>query len=233
MANAMPRVRSVPSPAPPAAGSMSGTHHRRKRRANPLVVGGVMAAAVAALGFAALYGSAADTVAALAVARPVAAGHALSDADLREVEVKAGPGVALVPAVRRSALIGRRPAAPLVAGALLSEAQLAPDRALEPGTVVAAVPLKAGQFPPGLVTGDQVDVVVTGGAVALATDALAASGAGGAVLTRSARVAGVIAASGAGGQAAVVSLVVADTVGPNVVAAAGAGQVGLLLAPSR
>lgn len=67
------------------------------------------------------------------------------------MEVRTGPGVALVPAARRSALIGRRPATPLVAGALLSEAQLAPHRALEPGTVVAAVALKAGQFPPGLV----------------------------------------------------------------------------------
>lgn len=221
MANAMPRVRPVPPPAP-TTGLPVGAHQRRRRRANPLVLGGTLAAAVAALGFAALYGSAADTVAALAVARPVAAGHALADADLREVEVRAGPGVTLVPAARRSALIGRRPATPLVAGALLSEAQLAPDRGLEPGTVVAAVALKAGQFPPGLVTGDRVDVVVT-----------AAAGSAGVVLVRSARVADVVAASGAGGQAAVVSLVVPDAVGPNLVAAAGAGQVGLLLAPSR
>ena len=222
MANAMPRVRPVPPPAPTTAGLPAGGFQRGRRRANPLVLGGTLAAAVAALGFAALYGSAADTVAALAVARPVAAGHALVDADLREVEVRTGPGVALVPAARRSALIGRRPASPLVAGALLSEAQLAPDRALEPGTVVAAMALKAGQFPPGLVTGDRVDVVVT-----------AAAGSAGGVLARSARVSGVVAASGAGGQAAVVSLVVADAVGPHLVAAAGAGHVGLLLAPSR
>lgn len=221
MANAMPRVRPVPPPAPPTAGLPPGAYQRRRRRANPLVLGGTLAAAVAALGFAALYGSAANTVAALAVARPVAAGHALVDADLREVEVRAGPGVALVSAARRSALIGRRPATPLVAGALLSEAQLAPDRALEPGTVIAAVALKAGQFPPGLMTGDRVDVVVT---TAEST---------GEVLARGARVSGVVAASGAGGQAAVVSLVVADAVGPDLVAAAGTGQVGLLLAPSR
>ncbi|MGH9151247.1 MAG: hypothetical protein ACRD03_02335, partial [Acidimicrobiales bacterium] len=154
----MPRVRPVPPPPAPTTGLPAGVHQRRRRRANPLVLGGTLVAAVAALGFAALYGSAADTVAALAVARPVPAGHALVDADLREVEVRTGPGVALVGAARRSALIGRRPATPLVAGALLSEAQLAPDRALEPGTVVAAVALKAGQFPPGLVTGDRVDV---------------------------------------------------------------------------
>ena len=220
MANAMPRVRPVPPPAPTTAGLPAGVHQRRRRRANPLVLGGTLAAAVAALGFAALYGSAADTVAALAVARPVAAGHALVDADLREVEVRTGPGVALVPAARRSALIGRRPANPLVAGSLLSEAQLAPDRVLEAGTVVAAVALKAGQFPPGLVPGDRVDVVVTAGSA-------------GAVIATGARVAGVVAASGPGGQAAAVSLVVADAVGPDLVAAAGAGQVGLLLAPSR
>jgi len=221
MANAMPRVRPVPPPAPPTAGLPPSAHQRRRRRANPLVLGGTLAATVAALGFAALYGSAANTVAALAVARPVAAGHALVDADLREVEVRVGPGVALVPAARRSALIGRRPASPLVAGALLSETQLAPERALQPGTVVAAVALKAGQFPPGLMTGDRVDVVVTTAESA------------GEVLARGARVSGVVAATGAGGQAAVVSLVVADAVGPRLVAAAGAGQVGLLLAPSR
>lgn len=229
MANTMPRVRSIP-PASPAAGPAP---RRRRRRANPLVVGGVLAAAVAALGFAALYTSAADTVAALAVARPVAAGHALADADLREVDVKAGPGVALVPAARRGALIGRRPAVPLVAGALLSEAQLAPERALEPGTVVAAVALKAGQYPPGLVAGDRVDVVVTGAAVALAGGTPPSAGVGGAVLARGARVAALAAATGAGGQAVVVSLVVDDAVGPDLVGAASAGQVGLLLAPSR
>lgn len=231
MANAAPpslhRVRPGPSldlrnASPPSS---------RRRMANPLVVGGVLTAILAALAFAALYGGASDKVAALVVARSVPAGQALQAGDLREVEISRGPGLVVVPATQRGRLIGRRPATALIAGSLLNEAQLAPKRTLPAGQVVVAIPLKAGQFPPELAGGDEVIVVVTGTAVSLGRDASPASEVGGAVLARNARVVAVSAAAGAGGQTAVVSLVVEEGVAPDLVGAAGAGQVGLVLAP--
>lgn len=215
----MPHVRSMPTA--PAMGPLNPPSRPRRRRANPLVVGGVLAAAVAALGFAALYGSAADTTAVLMVARPVAAGHALVDADLAETQVRVDAGVAVVPAARRSDLLGRRPAVPLAAGALLAEAQLAPERPLAPGTVVAALALKPGAYPPSLRPGDVVDVVTTG--------PTGGAEAGPGVLAPAALVSGVDRSA----TATVVSVVVDQGAGPAVVAAAGAGQVGLLLEPGR
>ena len=193
----------------------------------PLLLAGVVTAVVSGLGFAALYGGASDRVAALAVARPVAAGATIAPGDLREVELSRGPGVAIVAASRRGEMIGRRTAVALTPGSLLNEAQFANQLELEPGQVVAAVALKAGQYPPELAAGDSVLVVAT------SAPAGSAGSVGGTVLAEQARVSGLRIGSGPGGQAAVVSLVVDRTLAPDLVVAASAGQVGLALAGGR
>ncbi|MGH9181131.1 MAG: SAF domain-containing protein [Acidimicrobiales bacterium] len=146
--------------------------------------------------------------------------------DLREVELSRGPGLAVVEASRRSEMVGRRTAVALLPGSLLNEAQFANRQELEPGHVVAAVALKAGQYPPEMATGDQVLIVAIG---ASADGVIAPSSAGGTVLGEAARVSGIRLGSGPGGQAAVVSLVVERAVATDLVAAAGADRVGLVL----
>ncbi len=114
----------------------------------------------------------------------------------------------------------------LVPGSLLNETRFADTVALEPGLVVAAVALKAGQYPPELATGDRVLVVGTGPA---AEPGGLPGSAAGRVLAEGARVSGIRTGSGPGGQAAVVSLVVERELAAELVAAAGAGQVGPVL----
>ena len=213
------------SPTPSPTAPRPGPVPRRPTRS--LVLVGVAGAVLSGLVFAALYQRASARVAALAVARPVAAGAELTAADLREVEVSAGAGLALVPASRRAAVIGRRAAVALVPGALLTEAQLGAGPDLAPGTVLVALALRAGQFPPALAVGDRVGVVVTGQAPPTGGEAR------GRVVSTGARVAGLDRAPGPGGEGAVVSLVVEATAAPDLLAAAaGGGHVAVVVLPA-
>lgn len=220
-------VKALSRPISQLPSTPTSSHEPTRARrgvVTPLLLAGVVLAVVSGLGFAALYSGASDRVAALAVARPVAAGATIVPGDLREVELSRGPGVDIVAASRRSEMIGRRTAVALTPGSLLNEAAFANQPALATGQVVAAVALKAGQYPPELAPGDLVLVVGTGPVAGL-------SGAvGGTVLAEEARVSGIRIGSGPGGQAAVVSLVVERAVAPDLLAAASASQVGLVLA---
>ena len=98
----------------------------------------------------------------LAVARPVAAGGVLGEADLRVVDVVPG-AVELVAASQRDAVVGRRAAVPLVAGSLLSPGQLGAAASWPPvGRSVVAVPVATGRVPAGLSAGSAVSVLLPG-----------------------------------------------------------------------
>ncbi|PWG13292.1 flagellar biosynthesis protein FlgA [Streptomyces sp. V2] len=94
----------------------------------------------------------------LVLARPVSVGQVLSGRDLREESV-AAEGLALVPVRSRSAVVGRPVAYSLPAGTPLTKSVLGPADIPPAGQAVAAVALKAGQFPPGIRPGSRVSVV--------------------------------------------------------------------------
>lgn len=101
----------------------------------------------------------------LAVARPVAAGQAIEDADLRVVRIANTSDLHLLPAGERPQIVGRTAAVPLAAGSLLTATQVG-DAAWPPaGQAVIAVPVKPGRAPAALAAGTRVVVLVTDAAV--------------------------------------------------------------------
>jgi hypothetical protein len=102
-----------------------------------------------------------DRVQVLAVARSVAAGQALTAADLKQVSAARDSGVRLIPAAQAVQVVGHTAVVPLVAGTLLTP-DLIGDAAFPPaGKVAASVALKPGQYPQGLAVGTRVVVYVS------------------------------------------------------------------------
>lgn len=199
---------SVP-PAPPSGAA---------RRNTPLVGVGVVLVVIGALASAALRSGAAQRVSVLVVARPVAAGAVVGEADLRDVDLSPAPGVATVAASKRGAVVGRRAAAPLAAGMVLSDALLASGAQLAAGEAVVPLSLGVGRVPVEVGPGDRVAVMAS------ATGALDSSGGGG-VLAEGR----VLSIGATANDATVVSLVVAEGSAASVMAAAAKGAVGLVL----
>ncbi|MGA5506927.1 SAF domain-containing protein [Streptomyces umbrinus] len=96
----------------------------------------------------------------LVLARPVTVGQELSAQDVREVTISVDSSLAVIPARSRSQIQGRAFAYSLPAGAMLTRDVLGDARIPPPGQAVAAVGLKAGQYPPDLQAGSRVTVVV-------------------------------------------------------------------------
>jgi hypothetical protein len=105
----------------------------------------------------------------LALARPVAAGQTISDADLAVVRVVPGAGMQFVAEVGRSSVVGRTATVPLLAGSLLSPAQVGTAAWPPAGESVIAVPVAAGRLPTGLSTGSRVSVLVSSSETPTAT----------------------------------------------------------------
>ncbi|MGO4754495.1 SAF domain-containing protein, partial [Streptomyces sp. 2MCAF27] len=94
----------------------------------------------------------------LVLARDVPAGHVLTTADLRQVEVASETGV--VSAADRAGVLGRRARVPLVAGSLLAPGQFGGRRAFPPkGQSEVAFALEAGSVSPDVVRGDRIAVL--------------------------------------------------------------------------
>ncbi len=96
----------------------------------------------------------------LEIARPVSVGQVLTAEDVREVDVSAGTGLAVIPARSLTQVVGRPVAYSLPAGTLLTRQVLGAAQVPPAGQAVAAVGLKAGQVPSGLQPGNHVTVVV-------------------------------------------------------------------------
>jgi hypothetical protein len=135
----------------------------RQRRTRPGLLGlAVLLIALGGLGAAFAVMSVRSTGSYLAVARPVAAGTAVSADDLMTVEVAGGRGIAPIPADRRAAVIGLRAAVPLLPGTLLTSAQLTNKALLAAGQQQIALGLKLSQIPARhLNPADKVQVVGT------------------------------------------------------------------------
>jgi hypothetical protein len=105
----------------------------------------------------------------LAVAQPVAAGQAITDADLEVVRVVPDAGIDLIAEPERSTVVGRTARVPLVAGGLLSPAQVGAAAWPPAGESVIAVPVAAGRLPSGLSIGSRVSVLTPPGGASQVT----------------------------------------------------------------
>jgi hypothetical protein len=145
----------------PSAARPAGTRARpaARRRQLPLVVVGVLLVIGGALAFAdaSLHLGSREEV--LVVSEPLAAGQVITSSDLETVRVSTGTGLQVVPAVEEASVVGSSVAVPLVAGALLTRAEVGTTAPVASGSDVVAVGLKAGQYPPDLAPGDRVQVV--------------------------------------------------------------------------
>ena len=137
----------------------AGTRTSGRHRQLPLVVVGVLLVVGCALAFtdASLHLGSREEV--LVVAQPLGAGQVLTTGDLRAVRVSTGGGLNAVLVGEESSVLGRRTSVPLVAGAVLTTAEVGNAPPVGPGSDVVAVGLKAGSYPPDLAPGDRVQVV--------------------------------------------------------------------------
>jgi hypothetical protein len=139
----------------------------------PHLAAGALLVLVCAVGAVVAAGRLGGRTSVLALARPVTAGHLLTGGDVRAVQVAADAGLDLLPATAAASVVGRPVAYALPAGSLLTRAALGPAQVPAAGEAVAAVGLRAGQFPPDLQPGARVAVLVSAG-----TDQAAAAGGG-------------------------------------------------------
>lgn len=198
------------------------------RRSLPLAAAGVLLVVVCALAFAGGWARAGHRQPVLALARPVAAGHVITAADLQVVRVSAAGPVSLVPASARDQVAGSTAAASMPAGTLLAGSDIgAPPPAA--GQAQLGVAVKPGQYPPDLSPGQDVEVLATpasGGPGSPGGSPAAVQAGQGVVVSVSP--APVLAATGQ----AVVELQLPRGALPKVAAAAAAGQISLAMIPA-
>lgn len=190
---------------------------RRQRRPALLVVG-VLLVAICGLVSASLVAGSGDTVAVLALTRPVGAGHVLSASDLRVAHVS-GSGVAGVPASALPSVVGDTVTSSLPAGTLLVAGMVSRSPVPARGTQVVAVSAKSGAVPSGVAAGRNVSLVWTG----------AGKSVGASTLVPSAQVVDVR-VDPASGQT-LISVVVSDSLAAEVAQASAAGQLAVTLLP--
>jgi hypothetical protein len=198
----------------------------QRHRQVPWIVAGVLLVVGCALAFGVASVRASHGEDVLALARSVPAGRVVQPGDLRVVKVTPTAGLDPVPAVSESSTVGRPAAVALVAGTLLTPAELGTPSGGS-GDVVA-VALRAGAYPPSLGPGGRVDVVpvVGGGSSSGSAPISGHSGSIGAVVLS-------VDATPAGSSAdAVVSLQVNPADADEVAALAAAGQIALVELPS-
>jgi Flp pilus assembly protein CpaB len=96
----------------------------------------------------------------LMVARPVPAGATITDADLSVVRMVPEAGMGVFTEADWSSVVGRTAAVPLVAGSVLSPAQVGAPDWPPTGESVVAVVFSAGQVPAGVVAGSHVSILL-------------------------------------------------------------------------
>jgi hypothetical protein len=146
--------------ASPSSGPLRVAAPRQTRRPTLVALGLVLVLAGGMVG-ALLYLRATQHSQVLAVARPVAVGHAITDADLTALSLSVDPRIRPFPASARSQVVGQVATVNLVPGTLLLRRMVTPRSVLQPGEGLVGLALKAGQVPEQLAPGDLVQVVRT------------------------------------------------------------------------
>jgi hypothetical protein len=144
----------------PSSGALRVAAPRQTRRPTLVALGLVLILAGGMVG-ALLYLRATQHSQILAVARPVAVGHAINDADLIALSLSVDPRIRPLPASARSQIVGQVATVNLVPGTLLLRRMITPRSLLQPGEGLVGLALKAGQVPEQLAPGDLVQVVRT------------------------------------------------------------------------
>ena len=147
-----PAAPDVPGPAPSVRSAAPARRTRRGAIVSILVVllGGVLAVTAANV-----LTTHTDV---LAVARDVPVGATITGSDLTVANVTTDRSLKPIPASRRLQIVGQIAQVGLVAGELLTPAQVGGSSGFTPGQMLVAVGLKQGQFPGrGLEGADRVD----------------------------------------------------------------------------
>jgi hypothetical protein len=205
---------------------------RGRRRSIPLAAGGVVLVVVCALVFAEGWLQAGHRQPVLALAQPVAAGQVITAADLETVRVSAAGPVSLVPASRQAEIVGSTAAVSLPAGTLLAGSDIGTPPPVK-GQVRLGVALKAGDYPPDLAAGQDVDVLATPSSATTGSSSSGSGSASAALPVGEAVVLSVSPATASSGSGdTVVEIQVAADAMPQVAAANAAGQIALATIPA-
>jgi hypothetical protein len=164
--------------------------------------------------------TATNSVEVVAVRAPVDRGGVIAAEDLMVVRVSVDPAIQVVPSAQLQTLVGKRAAADLAAGSLVSPAEVTDVVAPVTGESIVGIALTLGQLPAEpLRPGDRVRLVLTPAAQGEVTTSQVAIDA----------VVQGVTSPAADGQTVVVDLVVPAPRAPEVAALAGTGRVALVL----
>ena len=142
------------------ASRLRGT--KRRRSVPHLLLGALLVLACAAA-FLVVSLNSGNKESVLALARPVAVGQVLTAQDLKQVNVAVDPGVSVVDVNQAAGVVGRTMSTSLPAGALLTVDAVSGAGVPAAGQAIAALSLKAGQFPVEVSPGAHVSVVFVPG----------------------------------------------------------------------
>lgn len=153
-------------PAPSAWGGHDGKPPSRlrgggRRHRVPYLLLGVLLVVVCAAGGVLTGMQLGDRENVLALARPVPVGHILTAQDVKQISVAADSAIDAMPASAASSVVGQPIAYSLPAGSLVTRSALGAPQVPASGEAIAAIGLKPGQFPPELMPGTRVAVLVT------------------------------------------------------------------------
>ncbi|MFF3214148.1 SAF domain-containing protein [Streptomyces sp. NPDC002886] len=225
--------RFVPGPSGPGAQPAAAPRLVRQRRRRPgLIALSVALIAAGGLSGALLFTASGQRTPVLVVARDVAVGAAITDADLAPASLALDPAVKAVPVKRKAGLVGQRAAVGLKAGALLSPEQVTRVSLIKAGEQLVGVALKPSQLPASrLAPGQRVLIVST-------PDPNAGAAAGGKAVEPAVpkTVEATVVAVGLPAPATgivVVDVAVPAAQGPGLAARVATGSVALILAPQE
>lgn len=135
----------------------------RQRRGSLILIGSLVVV-IAALVAAWLVASASVTHRVLVAGNDLKPGVAVTESDLRVVEIGGSTGVAVLSADDQGAVVGRFPVGPVPAGTALNQAMfVGADEVVADGEVLVGAVLRPGELPSGMSPGDVVSMVSTVG----------------------------------------------------------------------
>ena len=135
----------------------------KRRRSIPHLLLGTLLVLACAAAFLVMSLNSGNRETVLALARPVTVGQVLTAQDLKQVRVAVDPGVSVVEVNQATSVVGKTMSASLPAGALLTLDAVSGAGVPASGQAIAALSLKAGQFPVEVSPGSHVSVVFVPG----------------------------------------------------------------------